>query len=97
MREVSELKGILAKHKGELEAGYNVKKLGIFGSLVRGEQKKTSDVDILVEFSKPIGFFKFLELEEHLAKLLGAKVDLVSKKALKPRIGQHILKEVVAV
>lgn len=97
MKHVSELKGALAMHKGELEAKYNVKEIGIFGSVARGEQKKTSDVDILVEFSKPIGFFKFLELEECLAKFLGVKVDLVSKKALKPRIGGRILKEVVAV
>ncbi len=97
MNNVNEIKGILAKHKGELESKYNVKELGIFGSFARGEQKKTSDVDILVEFSKPIGFFKFLELEERLSKFLGVKVDLVSKRALKPRIGRHILKEVVAV
>jgi len=51
-------------------------------------------VDILVEFKKPIGLFKFLELEEYLSDLIGRKVDLVSKKALKPRIGKHILREV---
>ncbi|HDI23863.1 MAG TPA: nucleotidyltransferase, partial [Thermoplasmatales archaeon] len=53
--------------------------------------------DILVEFEKPLGFFKFLELEECLSKLIGRKVDLVSKKALKPHIGKHILEEVVTV
>jgi len=52
-------------------------------------------VDILVEFNEPIVFFKFLELEEYLSKIIGLDVDLVSKKALKPRIGKHILEEAV--
>ncbi len=86
------------KHlKPELQARYHVKDIGLFGSVLRGEQKKNSDVDILVEFLKPIGFFKFLELEEYLETELDTKVDLVSKKALKPRIGQQILSEVVVV
>ena len=97
MKELKELQDILVQHKNALKRKYNVKEIAIFGSFVRGQQKKTSDIDILVEFGKPIGFFKFLELEEHLSKLLGAKVDLVSKKALKPYIGQHILKEMVSV
>jgi predicted nucleotidyltransferase len=83
--------------KPDLETKYFVKEIGLFGSVLRGEQTATSDIDILVEFSKPIGFFKFLELEEHLGTILGGKVDLVSKKALKPRIGKQILKEVVTV
>ncbi|MDI6768970.1 MAG: nucleotidyltransferase family protein [Anaerolineales bacterium] len=87
----------LKRLKPELQARYFVEDIGLFGSVLRGEQKKSSDIDILVEFSKPIGFFKFLELEEYLGTVLGAKVDLVSKKALKPRIGQQILNEVVAV
>ncbi len=62
---------------------------------MRGEEKEDSDVDLLVEFEKPIGFFKFLELEEYLSGLIGRKVDLVSKKALKPHIGRHILDEAV--
>ncbi len=95
MKTLEEAKKILSSHKKELEKNYYVKSIGIFGSVVRGEQKKTSDIDVLVEFKKPIGFFKFLELEERLSNMLGAKVDLVSKKALKPRIGQHIMREVV--
>ena len=81
--------------KDRLAQQYGVKEIGIFGSAVRGEASDQSDVDVLVEFSRPIGFFKFLELEEYLGTRLGRKVDLVSKKALKPRIGAHILEEVV--
>ena len=64
---------------------------------MRGEAKEDSDVDILVEFEKSIGFFKFLELEKYLSNSIGRKVDLVSKKAFKPHIGKYILKEVVTV
>ncbi len=88
---------ILKEHKKELEEKFRVKEIGIFGSYVKGEERKRSDVDILVEFREPIGLFKFMELEEYLAKLLGLKVDLVSKKALKPIIGEYILKEIVYV
>ena len=96
-RKAEEVLNSLKRLKPELQARYYVKNIGLLGSVLRGEQKKSSDVDILVEFSKPIGFFKFLELEEYLETALGTKVDLVSKKALKPRIGQQILNEVVTV
>ena len=83
--------------KPELARRYHVKTLGLFGSVLRGEQAAGSDVDILVEFEQPLGFFRFLELEEYLGERLGQKVDLVSKKALKPQIGRRILQEVVSV
>ena len=97
MKNLADILKTLAAHKEELQKRYRVKELGVFGSVVRGEQKGTSDVDILVEFEKPIGFFTFLELEEYLSTLLGLKVDLVSKKALKPNIGRYILQEVIPV
>jgi len=97
MKTVERLMEKLAKNKNELKRKFGVKKIGIFGSYIRGEQSDKSDIDILVEFEEPIGFFKFLELEEYLEGLLGVNVDLVSKKALKPMIGKHILKEVVLV
>ena len=97
MKNLKQIQSILSKHKEELNRKYNVREIGVFGSYVRGEQKKASDVDILVEFEKPIGFFKFLEMEEHIGSILGMKVDLVTKNSLKPRIGKHILKEVVAI
>jgi predicted nucleotidyltransferase len=97
MKNLNDIMKTLAAHKEELQQRYKVKEIGIFGSVVRGEQKGTSDVDILVEFENPIGFFTFLELEEYLSTLLGLKVDLVSKKALKPTIGRYILQEVIPV
>jgi len=73
---------------------YNVKQIGVFGSVIHGESNDESDVDILVEFEEPPGFFKYLDLEEHLCNLLGMKVDLVVGSALKPQIGKRILGEV---
>jgi predicted nucleotidyltransferase len=94
---LKEIREILAAHRSELAERFNVGEIGIFGSYVREEQRQGSDADILVEFSKPVGFFKFMELEEYLQELLHLKVDLVSKRALKPRIGKRILEEAVMI
>jgi predicted nucleotidyltransferase len=67
----------------------------LFGSYVRGEQKKKSDVDILVEFEEPLGYFRFIELEEYLSLKIRAKVDLVTPDALKPLIKPNIMGEAV--
>lgn len=77
-----------------LKKKYHVKKIGIFGSFARGKQKKGSDLDILVEFDTPIGFFDFIRLEDLLSRALCQKVDLVSKKAIKPAVKKEIIKEV---
>lgn len=72
-----------------------VKEIGVFGSYSRGEQRKGSDVDILVDFFEEPSLFEFLNLENYLSEILGAKVDLVMKNSLKPNIGKHILSEVI--
>jgi predicted nucleotidyltransferase len=95
MRSLEEIKNILAEHREELRQKFKVKEIGIFGSFVRGEQRKRSDIDLLVEFEKPPSLFEFMDLEDYLSKLLGLKVDLVTNDALKPRIGEQILREVV--
>ena len=76
---------------------YQVKSMGLFGSYVRHEQRLDSDLDVLITFHTTPGLLKFIELENYLADLLGVKVDLVMKDALKPVIGKFILNEVVAV
>jgi len=95
MTTFEEIKTRLKENFELVSTEYKVKTIAVFGSYVRGEQKEESDVDILVEFYEPIGFFKFIELEDYLSNILGRDVDLVSKKALKPRIGKHILEEAV--
>lgn len=95
MKNRSEIELLLKQHRKELETVFFVKEIGFFGSFVRNEQSEKSDVDILVEFDRPVGMFHFLGLEERLSKMLDTKVDLVTKKSLKPIIGRQILAEVV--
>jgi uncharacterized protein len=85
---------ILRQHFPEIKKKYSVSYLGIFGSYVRGEQTSESDLDLLVEFEEKPGLFEYIELEDYLSDLLGVKVDLVMKSALKPNIGKRILNEV---
>lgn len=95
MKKLDEIKNILTAHRDTLEKKYKVKTIGVFGSYVRGEPKKRSDVDILVEYTETPDFFEFLDLEEYLSDILEIKVDLVTKDALKPYIGKCIMEEVV--
>ncbi|ASJ00223.1 nucleotidyltransferase family protein [Thermococcus gorgonarius] len=94
VRTLRDVQRILRVHKEELREKYGVKRIGIFGSYSRGEQREDSDVDILVEFEKPIGLIDFIRLQEYLEGLLGVKVDLVTRGALKKRIKERILREV---
>jgi predicted nucleotidyltransferase len=85
---------IIRNKKPEMESRYGVQRLGLFGSYVRGRQKKKSDIDILVTFNRDIDLFDFLDLRKYLESQLQAKVDLVMETALKPAIGKRILSEV---
>ena len=73
---------------------FGVIEIGIFGSVIHGTQDADSDIDILVEFERPVGFVRFIRLEKRLSELFGMPVDLVTKKALKPHIGKRILQEI---
>ena len=86
---------MLKEELPRLREKFNVKSIGLFGSWVRDEQTKQSDVDVLVKFEKPIGFFKFVEIEDYLSERLGVKVDLVTPDALKPLIKPQVEKEAV--
>ncbi len=89
---------ILRRHLPEFRERYGIRSLAVFGSYVRGEQKSRSDLDILVEFGEtPVTLFDFLRLEKELSELLGVRVDLVEKTALKPAIGRRILQEAIAI
>ncbi len=87
----------LKRRKGYLVRKYHLSEMGLFGSFVRGDQTKLSDLDVLVEFKKTPDLFKFLELEEDLEDYLKLKVDLVRKKAIRKELREHILSEVVSV
>ena len=95
MNSMKDIKEILEGRKEELYKKYSVVEIGIFGSFVRGEQKKKSDIDILVEFEKIPDLLQFINLERYLSKLLKKKVDLVRKEAIRPELKSLILSEVV--
>ncbi|WP_312337033.1 nucleotidyltransferase family protein [Anaerospora hongkongensis] len=91
---INSIKDILARDKERLASKYHLSEIGVFGSYTRNEQHLRSDIDILVDFNQVISAFQFVELKYELSDILGTKVDLVAKKALKPRIGERILGEV---
>ncbi len=95
MKDIEELKKILQEHKYELENEYGVTEIGVFGSYSKKQETKTSDLDILIDFQKAVDLLTFVHLKNYLSDLLKINVDLVMKKALKPKIGERILKEVV--
>ena len=90
---LSKARQILQAHLPELREHYGVQALWIFGSYVRGEPYKKSDLDILIEFERPPSLFEFVRLERYLSEIVKIKVDLVMKSALKPVIGRHIVEE----
>lgn len=95
--DLAKITKIINQHRDLLRNNYKVKNIGFFGSVANKTNKESSDIDILVEFITPIGFFKFIDLEETLSRILGKKVDLVTKKALKPAIKEEILQQTVYV
>jgi len=94
METKEEIRETLKRFKPILKEKFKVKEIGIFGSWVRGEESEESDVDILVESYKPIGW-EFIDFKEFLEEILGRKMDLVTVRALKPQLKDKILKEVV--
>ncbi len=96
---LDEVMQILRAHLPELRQTHSVKSLAVFGSYVKGRQHRRSDLDLLVQFDEGahMTLFRFVALEEHLNEILGVKVDLVMKSALRPTIGKRILAEAVPV
>jgi predicted nucleotidyltransferase len=87
LAKISEIRDELANHQ--------VKSLALFGSAARNALGKDSDVDILVEFSQPVGLFEFVRLKRFLEAVLGRPVDLATPDALKRQFREEILKEAV--
>ena len=86
---------ILREHMPELERDYGVASLALFGSYVRGEEQDGSDLDVLVDFNRPIGMLGLVATERHISEILGVRADLVTRPALRRRIGRAILEEAV--
>jgi hypothetical protein len=88
---------ILAGRRSELHQDYAVKSLALFGSVARDEALHDSDVDLLVEFSHPVGLFQFIALQQYLESLLGCPVDLGTVASLKPYLKESVLQEAIHV
>ena len=76
---------------------FKVRDIGLFGSVVRGDQKQSSDIDVLVDFTDDADLFDFVGLGIFLEEKLGQKVDVVPKKSLRKELRDRVLKEVVTV
>ena len=97
MRNLKQIQNILASSKPELRKRYKVRELSIFGSYSRGEQKKKSDVDILVRFNPNATLFDFVGLGNYLEEKLKLKVDVVSENGIRPELKSSIVKDVVRI
>jgi len=88
---------ILKQKNAEMAKQFGVKSLLLFGSVARDEATTTSDVDLLVEFNRPVGYFGLFALQDYLEKLLGCSVDLGTPDSLKPRIRERVMGELIRV
>ncbi|MGH6989952.1 MAG: nucleotidyltransferase family protein [Stellaceae bacterium] len=97
---MSERDEILARLRAalpDLKRRYPIASLGLFGSIARNEANAGSDLDLLVEFERPVSLSLFLALEGELASIARRKVDLVSRPALKPFTRRHVMLDLVPV
>ena len=96
MTEFSSIKKLLAQLKPELIEKFHVSSIGLFGSVIRDDFNSSSDIDIIVDFSKPIGI-EFVDLANYIEKKLKKRVDLVSKNGVKEKYFKKIEQEIIYV
>ena len=94
MKTLADIEDIIQRNKDELTEKYGLVRIGVFGSYAVGQPDENSDIDLLVEVKRPMGFVKFLRLENKFSRLLWARVEMVTKNALNQHIGRRILREV---
>lgn len=97
MKTINEILSILHAHESVLRRQYDISKLSIFGSVVRGEARVDSDVDIFATFEKPVGILKLIDAEYYLSDLLGTKVDLIPADEIRPELKKQIYSEAIPV
>jgi len=96
MKTLDQIRTVLQEHKEEFAERFKVSRLGIFGSYARGDHDEQSDLDVIVEFTQPVGF-EFIHLANRLEDLVGVKVDLLTPDSIKPNRRESILSNVVDV
>jgi predicted nucleotidyltransferase len=92
--ERDQILALLKSHRRQLKK-YGIHSLSVFGSVARGQARKNSDVDILVDFEKPVGLFEYARLKMYLEDVLGREVDLVTPEALRKELREDILREAI--
>jgi predicted nucleotidyltransferase len=96
VKQLSDIKKIIEQLKPELDQKFNVNSIGLFGSIVRDDFTSDSDIDIIVDFSKPIGV-EFIDLADFFEHRLHRKIDLVSKNGIKEKYYRAIEQEIIYV
>ena len=96
MRDFNQILQILSSEKEHFQSKYFIKYIGVFGSYSRKENTKNSDIDIIVDFVKPIGI-EFIDLADEIEEILQIKVDLVSKNGIKPKYFDQIKNDIIYV
>ncbi|RMH34568.1 MAG: nucleotidyltransferase [Nitrospirae bacterium] len=97
MKTLDEIKAIIREHRSILAERYGIAVVGIFGSYVKGEQKGTSDLDIVVEILRPISLLELTGAEIYLTEILGIQTDLVPQRDIRAELRESILKETVPI
>ncbi|MCR4316302.1 MAG: nucleotidyltransferase family protein [Planctomycetes bacterium] len=95
--DTDEIVELLRSSEAELKTNFGVQRLKLFGSVARREHNESSDVDILITFGRPTGYFGLAECESRLAEILGVKVDLVTPGGLKDAVREKVLAECIYV
>jgi len=97
MISLSEIKEIVESKRDHLSMAYGVKSISVFGSYAKKTQTNESDLDLLVEISKPISLLKLIALENYLSDLLELKVDLVPKNNIRKELKESIANEALSI
>jgi len=96
MKALEEIKNIVHQHRNVLADKYGVAVAAVFGSYVRDEQERESDIDLLAEILRPISLLERVGAEIYLSEILGARVDLVPKRSIRQGLKEALLKEAIA-
>ncbi|MBU0560587.1 MAG: nucleotidyltransferase family protein [Bacteroidetes bacterium] len=96
MKDLAEIKLLLQLNKEKIMEKYGLKSIALFGSVTRNELSEASDIDLLVEFERPIGL-DFVLLGDELEEILGVKVDLTTPEAIKPKMFEYIKRDLLYV
>lgn len=96
MKKLDEIRAVIRQHRDVLAEKYGVAVVAVFGSCVRGEERRGSDIDLLAEILRPVSLLEIVGAELYLSDLLGAKVDLVPKRDVREELRETIFREAVS-